>query len=188
MYLESFTIILIIIIIYYIYMELCEMKCEDKIYMEKLLNNNILKTGDLILFKSTDNSHSFLLGNYFTHVGMVIVDEILTNNEPYIFEACNTKYSEIPHDREDKWNLKYSKGILFHPLDERLKRYRGYLYYKPLSESITIKMHLKLINFIFYALLHFCWLGHRQMFYGNVRFFGRISSRIVDFRKNSIVA
>ena len=65
MYLESFTIILIIIIIYYIYMELCEMKCEDKIYMEKLLNNDILKTGDLILFKSTDNLHSFKLGNYF---------------------------------------------------------------------------------------------------------------------------
>ena len=133
-------------------MELCEMKCEDKIYMEKLLNNDILKTGDLILFKSTDNLHSFKLGNYFTHVGMVIVDEILTNNKPYIFEACNTKYSEIPHDIEDEWNLKYSKGILFHPVDERLKRYRGYLYYKPLSESITIKMHLKLINFIFYAL------------------------------------
>ena len=127
-------------------MELCELKCEDKIYMEKLLNNDILKTGDLILFKSTDNLHSFKLGNYFTHVGMVIVDEILTNNEPYIFEACNTKYSEIPHDREDKWNLKYSKGILFHPLDERLKRYRGYIYYKPLSESITIKMDLYFVQ------------------------------------------
>ena len=133
-------------------MELCEMKCEDKIYMEKLLDNNILKTGDIILFKSTDNLHSLIFGNYFTHIGMVIVDEILTNNKPYIFEAFNNKYSEIPHDREDEWNIKYSKGILFHPLDERLKRYRGYLYYKPLSKSITIKMHLKLINFVFYAL------------------------------------
>ena len=80
-------------------MELCEMKCEDKIYMEKLLNNNILKTGDLILFKSTDNLHSLLFGNYFTHVGMVIVDEILTNNEPYILYKyiLYFTYSLTPH-------------------------------------------------------------------------------------------
>ena len=111
-----------------------------------------LKTGDLILFKSTDNINSFRFGNYFTHIGMVVVDKILTNNIPCIFESCPSKNMNIPHNRPDTWNAKFSRGILLIPLKERLKKYRGYIYYKPLLKPITDIMNISLINFIFYAL------------------------------------
>lgn len=161
------NIILIIIIIWYSYMELIKFECKNKIYMEKLLDRNfktsnvaynintkntILKTGDIILFKSIDNINSSLLINHFTHIGLVIVDKVLTNNEPYIFEACATLKMNIPYNRPNTWNTKFDKGILFHPLYERLKKYNGYTYYKPLSKALTYSMKISLINFIFYAL------------------------------------
>jgi len=160
------SIILIIIIIWYSYVELIKLNCKKNIYMEKLLDRNydtsnpryinttetILKTGDLILFKSIDNIHSLFMVNHFTHVGVVVVDKILTNGEPYLFEACPTQNMDIPHDRPNTWNNKFSKGILFAPLRERLSKYIGYTYYKPLSKSITSDMNMSFINFIFYAL------------------------------------
>ena len=135
-------------------MELFKLKCKNKIYIENLLVLSTLKTGDLILFKSTDSINSFKFFNYFTHIGIVVIDKILTNNEPYLFEACPTKNMEIPENRLDTNIAKYSTGILLNPLKERLLKYRGYIYYKPLSNSITFIMKINFIDFIFYALNH----------------------------------
>lgn len=147
-------IVLFTIIIWFWYMEICPFKCDNKIYAENLLydKNNKLKTGDLILFKSTDSRNSIRLCNYFTHIGMVIVDEVLTNNIPYIFEAAPTKHMEISDKRKNMWNVKLDRGILLTSLEERLKKYRGHMFYKELSHSVSHDNSLNLINFIFYAL------------------------------------
>ena len=146
-------LVLIIVIIWFWYMEIHQLTCVNKIYMETLLNSNkFLKTGDIILFKATDTHYSIPMFNYFTHVGIVVIDKILTNNEPYIFEAVPIEKMDISRNRLNTWNMKLDKGILFAPLNERLKRYRGYTYYKSLNKEVSLEDRISLINFIFYAL------------------------------------
>ena len=105
----------------------------------------MVKTGDMILFKATDNLHSVVIGNYFTHIGIVIIDDKLTNGEPYIFEATGIRKSPLHSDKS-------KRGIYCTPLLERLKRYKGYTYLKPLNNTVLPMMQNNLLNFIYYAL------------------------------------
>ena len=144
------ALILIVIIMWIWYMHMIKPTCniislED--LFDPLLTN--LKSGDLILFKSLNNLNSIYMCNYFTHIGMVIIDPILTNNQPYIFEASGTSTMKWKGRDDVSDNI---KSIFLSPLKERMKRYLGYVYYKPLSHSITKEMHYKLLNFIFYAM------------------------------------
>ncbi len=134
MWLNIILIIFVIIIIWFWYIQI--RKIDVKKINLKFLPLN-LKTGDLILFKACDNLNSTVIFNYFTHIGIVVIDPILTKNEPYLFEAAS---------------VKNNNGIRFTPLKKRLERYIGFTYYKPLSKKITNIMKLKLINFINYAL------------------------------------
>ncbi len=112
---------------------------------KKFAQSRCLKTGDIILFKSLNNLNSVFMFNYCTHVGIVVKDPILTNNEPYILEASGVK--------DLKWEKPRTKrGIYFMPLKRRVGGYLGWVFHKPISKPITADMRLKMINFVFYAL------------------------------------
>jgi len=118
---------------------------KDENEKDEIITKCKVKTGDLILFKAMDNLYSVVIGNYFTHVGIVIIDDKLTNGEPYIFEATGIRKLQLRHNKS-------KRGIYCTPLLERLKRFRGYIYLKSLDNAILPMMHNNLLNFIYYAL------------------------------------
>lgn len=100
------------------------------------------KTGDLILFKALDNWHAPKIGCYFSHVGLVVVN----NNTPYIFEAAATSNISL-NDNENR------RGIFITPLATRVCQYRGYTFYKRLCSDVHLN-DVQLYKFIDYALQH----------------------------------
>ena len=147
------TLLLIIIILGFWYTHI-KKPYYSSVYLEELYLNGScgdldesckVKTGDLILFKAMDNLHSTIIGNYFTHVGIIIIDDKLTNGKPYIFEATGVRKLQLRQDKS-------KRGIYCTSLLERLKRFRGYIYLKSLDNPILPMMHNNLLNFIYYAL------------------------------------
>lgn len=146
-----FNLCIILFMLWFWYMELHKIKCSSSIDINSLVNSDILKTGDLILFKGT-NPLCWYICNRYSHIGMVVKDKVFTDDKPYIFEAAPLKNMCIGSlDFDKKWNTN-DKGILFTPLEDRLNRYNGYTFYKPLSKPLLYHMTINLINFILYAL------------------------------------
>ena len=135
----TFTIIIIIIVVWCWY------------FLWNHPNYNIVrwkdiqykcKTGDLILFHGLDNYNSIFTGCYYGHIG--IVYRKTPKSKPYLFEAwnpVNEKFypSEVRH------------GIAFTDLDNRIKTYRGYVFYKPLMHQIPDSINIEFYNFIYWA-------------------------------------
>lgn len=134
---------MVMIIVLYIYLIQYHCYSYDKIFLEDLVNNNLLKTGDLILFKAYDNYNAILIGSYYTHIGIVYVGK---GNIPYIFEANGI-------DTQD------SDGIFLTPLSDRIKTYKGKCYYKQLSNQLQAHAILELEWFMDYAM--------RNMYYNH---------------------
>ncbi len=99
------------------------------------------KTGDLICFKATNNYNSLMMLNYFTHVGIVV----LIGRVPYIFEAFEVSGYKWKDDR-------HKNGILFTPLYERVVRYKGFAYVKPLEFALESHVLNEFNSFINFAL------------------------------------
>lgn len=117
----TISIIVIVIILIIIYSALAP-TCES-IWLDKYYDH--FKTGDLICFKSTNNNNSLFMMNYFTHVGIVV----MIDTEPYIFEAFEVSGYKWKDDR-------HANGILCTPLYDRIIRYKGLVYVKPLERSL----------------------------------------------------
>jgi hypothetical protein len=106
-----------------------------------MLKMNQFKTGDLILFKATNNYYSVFMGCYYTHIGIVYVDA----GKPFIFEATSIKGVDLlSHHNRD--------GIFVTPLKERVEKYKGICYLKPLNKPVTLEASNQLLLFIDYAL------------------------------------
>ena len=105
-----------------------------------------VKTGDLILFKATDNINSSKIFCYYTHIGIVWLPPVEEGGSlsPQIFEATGT------HDT-DLYSYENSSGIFLTDLKTRLTRYKGKLYYKPLNKSVIGEYESAFHNFITYA-------------------------------------
>lgn len=103
------------------------------------------KTGDLILFRTTQNFNSLKMINYFTHCGIVIEIE----GRPHIFESTGIDYNShiLPHHNPD--------GIFITPLKERIQKYKGYCYWKQLEKPLTKEQIDTLTAFANYALDNF---------------------------------
>lgn len=99
------------------------------------------KTGDLLLFKATNNLNALMLGNYYTHIGMVVI----IDGVPAIFEAQNVEGHYLPR-RNNK------RGIFLCNLKDRIHRYRGYVYHRPLNQEVHPAQVGYLMDFINYAL------------------------------------
>lgn len=110
----------------------------DKIHIDDIDISNF-KTGDMILFHAKDNNNSLFMMNYYTHVGIVYVEE----KTPYLFEAANTTNMNLTNDQN-------KRGLFLKPLIPRIKKYKGEVYFKPLAKQLDeyiIKDFKKFIDY-----------------------------------------
>ena len=137
-FLQSTIIIFIIVLIWFWYME-----HNHPNFKETWIDNVLCaaKTGDLILFKATDNTNSSKIFCYYTHIGVVYRPD--TGN-PQIFEAAGTNGMDL-------YNSENHKGIFLTDLRTRLERYKGRLYYKHLARPISQNVASEFTEFIKYA-------------------------------------
>ena len=136
--------IVVLIVIWIYYMQFYHISTECKIFVDDLCNYNVLKTGDLILFKAYDNFRSVFHGSYFGHIGMVYI----YNEIPMLFEANGVDATPLkPH---------HSKlGMYLTPLEERIKKYKGTCFLKPLSTPLPSTLIEDFKYFIDYAMNNF---------------------------------
>lgn len=134
-----FVIILILII--YIYF----IKFRHPSYNITLYDNikNCLKSGDIILFSSLDSFNQIFMGSYYTHIAVVYKKD--ETSEPVLVEAFNNFSPGQFYPKE------FSTGIAVCNLKERLKTYRGYVFYKELAKPISERANLDFASFIDYA-------------------------------------
>lgn len=111
----------------------------DNVWIDNVIQN--AKTGDIILFKATDNMNSSKIFCYYTHIGVVWRPPAGTAQ---IFEAAGTHNMDL-YDHENK------NGIFLTDLRTRLERYNGKLYYKPLNRPVSADLDNQFIDFIEYA-------------------------------------
>lgn len=131
--LVSIIILFFIILLWVWYMECCHPNFDETTLDEVLAH---AKTGDLILFKATDNLNSSKIFSYYTHIGVVYKNSI--------FEAAGTRGMDLNA-------CDNPKGIICSDLKSRLERYKGKLYYKQLSENVPIEIQNDFPKFIDYA-------------------------------------
>lgn len=136
--LVSIIIIIIIVLVWIWYME-CNHPVFDSVWIDEILKK--AKTGDLILFKATDNMNSSKIFCYYTHIGVVWRPD---NSTPLIFEAAGTTGMDL-YDTENK------NGIFLTDLKTRLERYNGNIYYKELNSVVKPQYCEKFCEFIDYA-------------------------------------
>jgi len=136
-------LIIIIILVIWCYMFTHVHPKLDTKALKILLHDKKFKTGDMILFKAVDNYNAPMIASYYGHVGIVWVYPDDPKQTPYVFEAANPTNLVL----EEHQNL---KGIYLSLLENRLKKYKGYTFYKELGNSLdpeTIEEFEKFINY-----------------------------------------
>ncbi len=140
----SFLVIIIILIVWcwvftYYHPDLEVAKLND------LMLNKKFKTGDIILFKAIDNHNAPMIASYYGHIGIVWIYPDDPQQIPYIFEAANpTGFTLEEHHNP--------KGIYLSNLESRLKKYKGYSFYKELRHPIIKETCEEFEEFINYCI------------------------------------
>lgn len=144
------TALCIILIFYWIYsMQYYRISTEHQIFIDDLVDSKMLKTGDLILFKAYNNFNSIFHGSYFGHIGIIYIDPNDTSNTPMLFEANGIEH--VPLREHHPKN-----GIFLTPLADRVKKYKGRCFLKPLAYPITDKHIINgFIDFINFCMKNF---------------------------------
>lgn len=133
----SVIIILIIIVIWVYYVQFRTIPVNKQLFVDDVINNDILKTGDLILFKAYNNINSLFHGSYFGHIGIVYKPK---GQQPMLFEANGIEFTPLkPHHNKN--------GVFLTPLADRVKKYKGRCYIKPLAKELNIN-HDEFLSFI----------------------------------------
>lgn len=98
------------------------------------------KTGDLVLLHAYDNFNATFIGSYFTHCGIVVIDEGI----PMLFEANGIEgMTLLEHHPKN--------GIFYSELIPRLQKYKGKVFVRPCIINIDPMRELALKEFIHYA-------------------------------------
>lgn len=148
MILISILIILIILILWVILLDMMHPKLKSE-YLDNLLKTHRFKTGDIILFHSYENKYSMFIG-YYTHVGIVYVDPKDQKKVPFLFEAIGP-----PDENSCASQKKISQnGICISKLEDRLRRYKGLIFYKELNKKVPPEICVEFKNFINFATNH----------------------------------
>jgi len=135
--------ILMVVMVYVYYIYLCHPKFRE-IQYEELRASGKFKTGDIILFHALDNINPIFMGCYYGHIGVVFVDPDDPEKIPYLFEAASAKTMPLL-DHHNK------NGIFLTPMDIRMRKYSGFLFYKELSHEINPQTAREFKKFIEYA-------------------------------------
>jgi hypothetical protein len=131
------------VILWVYYMQFYKIATEYTIFADDLKTG--LKTGDMILFKAYNNFNSIFHGSYFGHVGIVYIDK---SGIPLIFEA-NGLESVPLREHHSK------SGIFLTPLIDRIKKYKGRCFIKPLDKPISSEIIEEFEDFMEYGLKNF---------------------------------
>lgn len=133
-----FAILITIVICWIYYIQYRKIEC-PKIPLEEA--SPFFKTGDMIIFKACNNFNSIFHGGYYGHVGIVI----LIDDVPYIFEANGIEkcYVKPSHNKN---------GIFLTPLINRINKYKGIAYWKPLNKIVPEENMINFKRFISFAM------------------------------------
>lgn len=136
-------ILICAIFVWIYFMQYHKIKTHIQVFTDDFIQLPMLKTGDLILFKAYNNFNSIIHGSYFGHVGIIYVDE--ETKIPYLFEANGVeKMPLLPHHNKN--------GIFLTPVADRIKKYKGRCFYKPLNKKISPDVIDAFSTFIKYSL------------------------------------
>lgn len=135
-------LIIVIILIVWIYHWCFNHPNLETVSLSELLTKGKFKTGDLVLFKAVDNFNSPIIMSYYGHIGVVYVDP--ETKIPLIFEAANP--TEMNLDECQNAN-----GIFISPLEDRVKLYKGYTFYKELERPLDSDVCTEFKTFIDYC-------------------------------------
>ncbi len=115
-----------------------------EVHYEQLRELRKFKTGDMILFHALNNVNAMFFGSYYGHLGIVWVDPCADTYTPYLFEAAGT--TDMPILQHHNAN-----GIFLTPLENRIRKYKGYVFYKELERPIPESICDNFRHFINYA-------------------------------------
>lgn len=132
--------VLIIIIIVYVYTLQYAPTGNHKVFLDDIQHG--FKTGDIILFKAYNNFNSLKHTSYYGHVGIVYVGD---DGIPMLFEANGIDHMPLM-EHHDK------TGMFFTPLIDRIKKYKGIICWKILSEPIDAETECDFRYFIDYCM------------------------------------
>ncbi len=136
----SISIILIVIWIYFL--QYHKIQTEYKLFADVFINNPNLKTGDLILFKAYNNFNSIFHGSYFGHIGIVYIH---ADGTPMLFEANGVERTPLMSHHS-------KRGVFLTPLVDRLKKYKGRCFWKPLNAQLNASIIHGFEEFMNYCL------------------------------------
>ena len=140
-----YSLIVLIILFLYIYYIQYDKGDYDKIFLNDLVNSNYLKTGDIITFKAYNNFNSVIMGNYYSHIGIIYIDPDDEKKTPLLFEANGVeKMYLMKHHNKN--------GIFLSPVKERIEKYKGRAFYKRLNDEIDDEKIKDFKHFIDYCL------------------------------------
>jgi hypothetical protein len=138
----TITIVLLIIYIYYIQFYRI---VKPKIFNDELIKSKLLKTGDMCCFKAYDNFNSPFIFSYFGHCGIVYIDPQDETQTPMLFEANGIEKVPLkPHHN--------TRGVFLTPLEDRVKKYKGRVFWKPLNKELPDDVINDFKHFTEYAL------------------------------------
>jgi hypothetical protein len=100
----------------------------------KKCNNDNIKTGDIVLFRSKNKDYLTELIISFTHIGMII----FIDNKPYILET---------HSKNDPLNIGVStEGVNIYNFYNRINKFEGHIYLLKLKKPLNNIQENKLIT------------------------------------------
>jgi hypothetical protein len=135
----SIIIIIIVILLWVWYME-CNHPVFDTVWLDTVIQT--CRTGDIILFKATDNVNSSKIFCYYTHIGIIWRES--PSHEPMIFEAAGINDTDL-YEHENQ------NGIFFCSLKTRLERYKGKTYIKYINMEVAPHLNKDFLDFVEYA-------------------------------------
>jgi len=139
------TGVFILIVIIYIYYIQFYTGHYPKIFLDRLIDDRYLKTGDMLIFKAYNNFNSVFLGSYYGHMGIVYIDPNDETQTPMLFEANGIEFMPLL-DHHNK------NGIFFTPVKERIQKYKGRVFVKSLNHPVCDLADLDFKEFISYCL------------------------------------
>lgn len=120
--------LLVVILVLWIYfMQFHRIATDFAIFNDDFIKHPSLKTGDLILFKAYNNFNSIFTGSYFGHVGLVYIDP---TGIPMMFESNGIEQTPLKSHHS-------KTGLFLTPLADRIKKYKGRCFWKPLNKPVS---------------------------------------------------
>ncbi len=138
-----FASVVVLVILWVYYFHYYKMYTDINLFIDDMLKH--VKTGDIICFKAYNNFNSVFMASYFGHIGVVYAP---VGEEPMLFEANGVEHMNLREHHAQN-------GMFLTPLADRLRKYKGMCYWKPLKLPVDITIEQEFYKFIQYCLKEF---------------------------------